>query len=293
MARTSLTRNLRLKVSSDLTADSKYNLERIDTLAGLIQTSTVNNTVIRALEDIEFLPNSADIGGSGVGGTIRFGSIDQPLDSFDLYTSSLAVSGPISLKDSAAGGTKKLSLTYKSDIEGLLESVANYTLALDVNGANRNLVLGGDFKLLGGNLTLNLSNPLSWTLPSTPGSIGQVLTNSGSDTLYWSNATSNSLGGMSDIQLTSPASSDFLIYDSGLSKWVNRKPYYTATWIPADGQTKVITHNLGTAQVLVQAQDENGYQIDMSIQVTGLNTVSMVSSLIPTGTWKVFIYSLI
>jgi hypothetical protein len=276
-----------------LTADSKYNLERIDTLAGLIQTNTVNNTVIRALEDIVFLPNSSDIGGSGTGGTITFGSVHQPLDSFDLYTSSLSVSGPITLGDSASGGDKSLAITYKSDLQGLPDTAANRTLTLDVEGANRALVLGGDFKLLGGNLTLNLGSSVNWTLPSTPATPGQVLTNDGSETLYWSSSSSNSLGGMTDIQFTSPTSSDFLMYDSGTGKWINRKPYYTSTWVPADGQTKVITHSLGTTQVLVQAQDENGYQIDMGIQVTGLNTVSMLSSVIPTGNWKVFIYSLV
>jgi len=65
---TTLTNNLKLRLSEDLTANARYNLERIDLLGGVVPTST-DTVTIRSRTEINFLPNNADIGGVGSGGT--------------------------------------------------------------------------------------------------------------------------------------------------------------------------------------------------------------------------------
>lgn len=291
VSRTSLTRNLRLKVSSDLTADSRYNLERIDTLAGLIQTNTDSDTVIRSLGDIHLLPNSADIGGTGVGGAVTFGSPDQYLSSVTFYTDSVSFTSSLLLEDTAVGGTTSLLLRYKSDILGSLDST-NRTLSLDLEGSSRSLVLGGDISLIG---NISLTSPLgtSWTLPSTSGTSGQVLSTDGTGVLSWTSTGGggSALSSLSDVQFAGLTSSDLLRFNG--SKWENKKMYQSFSWAPADGLSKTVSHSLGTTNVLVQIKDENGYFIDLGIQVFDSSTVILTSSNTPTGTWIILIYSLI
>ena len=71
---TSLTSNLKLRLSDDLTDDARYNLERIDLLAANLSVNTLEELLFRASEDIILEPQSADIGGSGAGGSVRIGT---------------------------------------------------------------------------------------------------------------------------------------------------------------------------------------------------------------------------
>jgi hypothetical protein len=62
------------------------------------------------------------------------------------------------------------------------------------------------------------------------------------------------------------------------------------TWATADGATKSITHNLGTATVSVNIYDENGEDIFVDVvDRTSNNALSLTSSVAPTGNWTVVV----
>ncbi len=90
---TSFTTNLRLRLSDDLTADARYNLERIDLLGTTLDFSGESNTVFRSSADIGIQPNSPELGGSGSGGNIDLGSESQPATEISLYATDITIDG--------------------------------------------------------------------------------------------------------------------------------------------------------------------------------------------------------
>lgn len=381
MARASTTRNLKLRLSDDLSADSRYNLEKLDNLGGIFLPNTTGDSVVRSTRDLIFRPASTDVGGSGTGGNLVFGDVDQPLDSVTFYSSS-AISFPsgLALPDTATSGTKSLSLHYKSDISGSVDTASDRNIYLDTNGADRNLVLGGNLSLLGGSLTLTVSGATSLTLPSSgtlatlagvetltgktlaagsnsisgltnsnisagaaidgtkisplfgaqsietslrlrftnglhstslgqaasgqttdftlllpsaDGTPGQVLSTDGLGNLSWSNSTSASLSGLTDVSVGVPAAGQVLWFDSGLVKWTGRRLYYSTTWLTAAGTTKVVTHSLGAANVLVQVYEAAELIEVASVVATDSNTVTLTASQAPASSWTVDIYALV
>jgi hypothetical protein len=142
---------------------------------------------VRSQTDILIEPESADIGGSGVGGSVSVGTASHVLSSIGLWASSVTVPVALSLKDQATSGTRYLQLKYKSDLNGSLDSTADRILSVDMDGADRSLVLGGSLGVLGGNLTLNLSGTTSVSVPQT----GTLSTLAGTETL-----TSKTMSGL-------------------------------------------------------------------------------------------------
>lgn len=248
-----VTRNLKLKIDSSFDELSKYNLNRIDTLASILQVNANNQAIIRSTTDIFLQPNSADIGGNGVGGNIYLGSADQPLESLTIAadTVSLTTSG-LTLADSATSGTKSLLLQYKSDISGTVDTSSNVTLLMDLNGSNRNLVLGANLSLLGDDFSINTSNLTN----------SQVLTYN-SISGQWTNEDPTG-GGGSDTT--------------------------TATWTPSDGAVRTITHGYGTLNVSASIVDENGADIEIdSIVRPNTTQITLTSNVAPTGNWTVLL----
>lgn len=247
-----LTRNLKLKINSSFDDISKYNLNKIDTLASILQINTNEQAFLRSKTDIILEPNSADIGGSGEGGSVTFGSADHALDSITLHAETITFgSSGIGLADTAVGGTRNLLLKYKSDISGSVDTAANRTLSVDLNGSDRNLVLGGNFSLTGANFSINLSSLTG----------GQVLAYNG-DTDTWTNQDP-----------TEPTTSELV-----------------ATWVPADGATRTITHGFDSYNIEVQIINENYTTIEVdSIVRINTNQLTLTASNIPTGTWTVLI----
>ena len=93
---TTLSRNLKLRISSDLTADSIYNLQRLDLLGATFLVDSANQLNIRSITDILIEPESADIGGSGEDGTVSFGTVDHVLESLRIFASEVRLSSPLS-----------------------------------------------------------------------------------------------------------------------------------------------------------------------------------------------------
>jgi len=195
---TTLSRNLKLKIDSNLSANSKYNLERIDLLGSTFLTDSTNTLNIKSQTDVVIEPESADVGGSGIGGSISVGTASHILANIDLWGQSVTVPVSLGLKDQSSGGTRYLRLRYTSALNGSLDTAADRTLSVDLNGADRSLLLGGSLGVLGGDLTLNLSGTTSVILPQT----GTLSTLAGSETL-----TNKSMSGLqntfTDIQYAS------------------------------------------------------------------------------------------
>lgn len=176
---TSLTRNLKLRVDSNLSANSKYNLERIDLLGSTFLTDSTNALNIRSQVNISIEPESPDVGGSGVGGQVSIGNASHILESIGLWADSVSVPVALSLLDQASGGNKYLKLKYLSTLNGTVDTSSDRTLSIDLEGSDRSLLLGGSFGVLGGNLTLNLTGTSSVILPQT----GTLSTLAGVETL--------------------------------------------------------------------------------------------------------------
>ena len=73
----SITPNLRLRLSENLTADARYNLERIDLVGSIVQLDDSQSAAVASLSSINLLPNAPSKGGSGSGGTVYVGSASQ------------------------------------------------------------------------------------------------------------------------------------------------------------------------------------------------------------------------
>lgn len=173
-----LTRNLKLRLDSNLTASARSNLEKIDLLGSTFLVDSANTLRIRSSSDISIEPESPDLGGSALGGTLSVGNASQYLSSIQLNASNLNLTAPLGLQDQAVSPTsaRYLRLRYNS---GLLDITADRTLTIDPQGASRNLILGGSYSQLGGSLALTLTGDSTLTLPLT----GTLATLAGLETL--------------------------------------------------------------------------------------------------------------
>lgn len=84
-----LSKYLRLRLDSNLTANARYNLERIDLLGSTVSIDNTSNVNFRSRADINIEPQSQIAGGSGVGGTVNIGSVDHPLEAINLFADSV------------------------------------------------------------------------------------------------------------------------------------------------------------------------------------------------------------
>ncbi len=263
---TTLTRNLKLRIDSNLTANAKYNLERLDTLGASLLVDSTERLNIRAASDITIEPESTESGGSGSGGSLSIGLSDHILEEINLYSSLVNVSGLLGLLDQASSGTKHLQVRYKSDLNGLLDNSADRVLSLDLDGADRSLILGGNlslgsnFTLGGGSLNLSLAGATSWSIPTNSSG---YLSNDGSGNLTWTSIT-----GGGDVLGNA------------------------ANWLAADGTTKSVTHGLNSTDVEVTVLDENDELILVdSIISTSSNTISLTASEAPSSSWRVVVHA--
>lgn len=204
---TTTTRNLKLRVDSNLTANSKYNLDRLDLLGGTFLVDSTNTLRIRSQTDILLQPNSTELDGSGIGGTLNVGAAGQLLAAVQVYSSQVNFSTKIGLGDQATGGTRNLQLQYKSDILGPVDTVADRFLSVDLSGADRQIVLSGNLTTLVGDITLNSANPSAVTLPST----GTLATLAGAEVLTNKtiDAGSNTISNLRNANINASAAIDY------------------------------------------------------------------------------------
>ena len=162
MAVISFSRNLKLRISSDLTADAKYNLEKIDTLASLYQVDSTEAAKVRSKTSITLSPNNSDIGGSGSGGTINFGDSNQTVSEINFYSSALNINNAEIISTAAIKSSVGFSVTNN-----------NFSVTLAPPSLSSNVTL---------------------TLPNSDGSPSQVLTTDGNGVLSWTSIAGNNIG---------------------------------------------------------------------------------------------------
>lgn len=176
-----LTPNLKLRVDTNLTANAKYNLYQIDTLGLTYVIDNSGDVRIRAAQNIVLQPEDTSVGGTG-GGSVDLASQAAPADSINLWAANINLGGKLQLLDQAVAGSAFLALDYVSTLDGSIVDPTDRTLQIDVGGANRNLILGADFRINpsapGQSLTLALTGSSSLTLPLT----GTLATLSGAET---------------------------------------------------------------------------------------------------------------
>lgn len=201
-----LTPNLRLRLTQDLTADAKYNLRRIDDLGSRFVVGQDGSTYVRAINDVYIEPESPDVGGTGVNGTLTIGDNGRsPADYIDVeaWARSFLLSSPLSLLDQAAGGVNYLKIQYNSDADGGgTDSGGDRTLQVDMQGANRDLILGGNL-ILGGDYTLDVTAPGDSLTHTVDGD--RAITQSGDLIVEAGDMVLNPSGGLRTITMTADA----------------------------------------------------------------------------------------
>lgn len=200
---TTYSRNLKLRLDSNLTANAIYNLTRLDTLGSTFIVDTNSLLAVRSISNILLEPEASDIGGSGAGGSVSIGTPSHVISALEIYTSLLNLNSSLGLLDQATGGTKFLRLGYKSDISGSVDTISDRQLLVDLDGTDRALVLGGDLSVLGGSLVLNLAGTTSISLPQS----GTLSTLNGIEVLTQKtiDAASNTITGLTNSSISASA----------------------------------------------------------------------------------------
>jgi hypothetical protein len=219
---TTLTRNLKLRINSNLTADAKFNLEKIDALGSTFLVDSTDTLNIRSRSNISIEPDSADLGGNSTGGSLNIGNGSHLLASVAIHSDSTTLSSPLGLKDQAAGGNKHLLIQYKSDSLGSADTTQNRTFSIDPQGGNRSLLLEGDLSLAGGSITFTTAAGSSVTVPAT----GTLATLAGTETLTNKtiNASQNTILNLTNSAIAAGAGivySKLLLTDSILNSDIN------------------------------------------------------------------------
>jgi hypothetical protein len=81
---------------------------------------------------------------------------------------------------------------------------------------------------------------------------------------------------------------------NGNISWSNPTPPtsgFVDTWLTADGLTKVVTHNLGTQNVIIQLYDSITFEtisVDSEVR-TDANTVTLTANTAPATSWTILI----
>lgn len=198
-----LSRTLKLRLDSNLTANARYNLERIDALGAVYLVDNQEAVNVRSKDAIHIRPNDASIGGTGSGGTLNISAEGQDLDSVNVYADELTLSGVLQLDDQATSATRALRLKYDSSLNGAVDTAANRTLSVDLEGADRQLILGGNLRTTGGALTATLTADSSVTFPLT----GTLATLAGTETLTGKtiSASSNTITDITNASISNSA----------------------------------------------------------------------------------------
>jgi hypothetical protein len=163
---TTLTRYLKLKVADDLSADAKYNLNRLDTLGGIsgatFGVDSADNLNIRTRGNITIEPASDDVGGTGTGGTITLGTDDHNNLEVIAKTASFKIDSALSLWSNTTGEAPNQIKRYlRLSPSGTLS--LDRTLTVNVTDENRSLTVpdDGTVVVIKGDGLLNLAGPLA------------------------------------------------------------------------------------------------------------------------------------
>ena len=148
---TNRTRNLRLFLSSGLTAEARANLEILDRLGDTTYLDASETITFRAKADIVLQPGDENVNGTKNNGKLYLGTANNKAHTMEFWPVSEAVfKAPIVVND-------KLAITTAN--------TEKKTLTVNTGDANRTLTLGGDF-VTGQSITLNSTGAVTATLPA-------------------------------------------------------------------------------------------------------------------------------
>lgn len=189
----SITPNLRLRLSENLTADARYNLERIDLVGSIVQLDDSQSAAVASLSSISLLPNAPSKGGNPTvldPGTVYVGSASQ-LSNLLVYGTITGTLGNglvsnINVATNAAIAGSKISPDFGNQLvrteQGLYIVSGSHTTYIRTAAVPNAGVI--DFRL-----------------PPNAGLAGQVLTTDGSGNLSFS---STGAGTVQSVALALP-----------------------------------------------------------------------------------------
>lgn len=138
-----LTRYLKLKIADDLSADAKYNLQRIDSLGASIGSTFVtglgDKLNILSRGDIQLVPKDSSIGGPGSGGAITLGDSSN-LATVIIEGSAFRLNCGLSLKNSALTANNYLTVSFLNAIN----LTTPQSLTIGVGTGNRSITFPFD-----------------------------------------------------------------------------------------------------------------------------------------------------
>jgi hypothetical protein len=276
-----LSTNLKLRISSDLTADAIYNLNKIDTLGAFNKSDTLGNLLLKATSNILIQPNSADLGGTGSGGSVIIGEEGSLISSLQVFSSLLSLSGSLSFTN----GINSISLSLPTGLATDLE----FTLPSSLGTDGQVLVsdgLGG-MEWQTGSVTDIVNSQIS---PSAGISLSKLAT------LATDKVLVSTAGG---VISTSTISSTELGYLSGASgnlqaqiDNISGTNQLAVTWVPGDGLTKTVTHNFGSQNILIQVLNTSGNYATIDVEsVTrpDANTAVLTATELPVSSWLILL----
>ena len=157
-----ITTFLKLRVPDNLDSDSRFNLERIDTLARSGLFDSTGQLLLRSNNNIVFRP------GNGVGGTV---TTNHQIANFNINSETLTLNDDITFAGNWKLPGSKLTPSFDE-------------AAVTVTSANSNKL----------NLAApaTLTSDLTFTFPDADGTAGQVLSTDGSGNFGWSTVLTSS-----------------------------------------------------------------------------------------------------
>lgn len=322
-----LTPNLKLRVNADLTADSIYNLNRIDTVGLAVTTDSTGQIKIRSRLNILLEPDSIDINGEGLGGVINLGDTGRPILNVNVNSQNLnLVQTELNLRDSSLVfllGLNKLTLLPPSSISTdftltLPDNTgqAGFNLVTDGNGVlswaepdpsllTNHIEFGGvgDVRLSVDTLGLGdiLASAAGLTIKSDR--ISNLMVAADAAISYSKLAalsfdrvlTSGATGVIETSAITPTELSQLAGVTGNIQSQINSLGggnQFTEVWQPSDGATKVITHPLDSQSIQIQVLNiSNDYATIEVSSVTrpDTDTVTLISSEAPSNNWLVLL----
>lgn len=215
MSLSTLTRYLRLRITTDLNQPASQNLARLDALGFTFGVGETDDLEVRSRGNIVLKPESSVVGGAGSGGEVHIGSSAQPV-AVKFFASSFAVSGGAgnlmteesvnTVTNKSISGSANLFSNIGYSALLLSGSIKGSDIASDANIADTKLAtIATPGKVNVSALTGSLSGSL---LPSYTGNSGKYLSLV-DGSLGWSTVAAGgvtSVNGQSgDVTLSLPA----------------------------------------------------------------------------------------
>ena len=255
-------------------------------LSGTTYTITAANATTGSVGVVQ--PSSSSFTMTGAVLTISAGGVSNT----QLASSTIGYTG-------TTGGVQTVALGSSFNIVGGSAPITTVSAAGSVT-INVASATTGALGLASFNSTMFSVTAGAVSIASTLGTVGLSNVNATVDTAAandllsyeagkWVNVTrasvmgTESIGTLSDVALSSPASGQTLVYDAATSKWQNQSIYFVSA--QSSATTWTVSHNLGQKYCNVTVVDAtDNVVIPQSIVFTDANTVTVTFNTAIAGT---------